>query len=222
MYIIRISRVCWDLLPLNFVNILPGDNLTVAQCQWNNFGIWADARVCLHYWVVIWVAGYCNPPTPPPPTTHPPHPLYCTVLGYVMDRIHMALRLYSVLDILLPPIIIIMQECSQALKTCKRLQSLSCGGVSNMLLVLSITFVIKYICGCMCSTDPFRSRWLKGYIHCSCYYHYQIEDISLPHCYHIFCGRVSEMLVASYSVTYCIYIPGKLGFLFTSLLCSLW
>ena len=21
-----------------------------------------DARVCLHYWVVIWVAGYCNPP----------------------------------------------------------------------------------------------------------------------------------------------------------------
>ena len=30
-------------------------------------GIWTDARVCLHYWVVIWVAGYCNPP------------LYCTV-----------------------------------------------------------------------------------------------------------------------------------------------
>ena len=32
-------------------------------------GIWTDTRVCLHYWVVIWVDGYCNPP------------LYCTVLG---------------------------------------------------------------------------------------------------------------------------------------------
>ena len=27
-------------------------------------GIWTDARVCLHYWVVIWVAGFCNPPPP--------------------------------------------------------------------------------------------------------------------------------------------------------------
>ena len=66
-----------------------------------------------------------------------------------MGRIHMALRSYSVLDILLPPIIIIIQECSQALKACKRLYSLSCGGVSNMLLVLSITFVIK-IYGVVC------------------------------------------------------------------------
>ena len=77
-------------------------------------GIWTDARVCLHYWVVIWVAGYSNPPPPPPP-------YIAQFLGYVMGRIHMALRSYSVLDILLPPIIIIMQECSQALKSCKRL-----------------------------------------------------------------------------------------------------
>ena len=61
----------------------------------------------------------------------------------------MALRSYSVLDILLPPITIIIQECSQALKTCKRLSSLSCGGVFNMLLVLSITFDIK-IYGIVC------------------------------------------------------------------------
>ena len=33
-------------------------------------GIWTDARVCVHYWVVIWVAGYCDPPTS-----------YCTVFG---------------------------------------------------------------------------------------------------------------------------------------------
>ena len=24
-------------------------------------GIGTDARVCLHYWVIIWFAGYCNP-----------------------------------------------------------------------------------------------------------------------------------------------------------------
>ena len=32
-------------------------------------GIWSDAWVCLHYWVVIWVAGWFN--------CH----LYCTVYG---------------------------------------------------------------------------------------------------------------------------------------------
>ena len=48
-------------------------------------------------------------------------PYIAQFLGYVMGRIHLALRPYSVLDILLPPIIIIMQEYSQALKTCKRL-----------------------------------------------------------------------------------------------------
>ena len=61
----------------------------------------------------------------------------------------MALRSYSVLDILLPTIIIIMQECSQALEICRSSRSLSCGGVSNMLLVLSITFVIT-IYGVVC------------------------------------------------------------------------
>ena len=48
-------------------------------------------------------------------------PYIAQFLGYVMGRIHMALRSYSVLDILLPPIIIFIQECSQSLKTCKRL-----------------------------------------------------------------------------------------------------
>ena len=59
----------------------------------------------------------------------------------------MAVRSYSLLDILLPTIIIIMQECSQALSTCKCLWTLSCGGVSNMLLVLSITFAIATYMG---------------------------------------------------------------------------
>ena len=50
----------------------------------------------------------------------------------------------------------------------------SCGGVSNMLIVLSITFYFHYnIWGCICSTGPFKYRWLKGYIYSSCYYHHQ-------------------------------------------------
>ena len=39
----------------------------------------------------------------------------------------------------------------------------------------------------MCSTGPFKYRWLKGYIYSSCYYHHQIVSIHLSHCllYHI-------------------------------------
>ena len=97
----------------------------------------------------------------------------------------MALRSYSVLYILLPTIIIIIQECSQALELCKCLWSLSCGGVPNMLLVLSIIFHFHwYIWGCICSTGPFQFKWLRGYIHNSCYYHHQIGRINLTH-YHI-------------------------------------
>ena len=67
----------------------------------------------------------------------------------------------------------------------------------------------------------FQFRWLRGYIHSSCYHHHQIGSINLTH-HHIFRGCVPEMFVASYSVTYCIYIPGKPGFCFSLLLCSLW
>ena len=64
-----------------------------------------------------WISNHHHP--------HPhPTPYIAQFLGYVMGRIHMTLRSYSVLDILLPPIIIIMQECSQTLKTYKRLQIL--------------------------------------------------------------------------------------------------
>ena len=62
--------------------------------------------------------------------------------------------------------------------------TVSCGGVFNMLLVLSITFYIHYnIWGYMCSTGPFQYRWLKGYIYSSCYYHHQIGSIHLAQCY---------------------------------------
>ena len=66
----------------------------------------------------------------------------------------------------------------------------------------------------------FSSRWFKGYIYSSCYYH-QIGSIRLSHCYHIFpwlCAR---------DVSYIIFCHllhnrfGKTGNLFSLLLCSL-
>ena len=54
------------------------------------------------------------------------------------------------------------QDNSHGLNVCR----VSCGGVFNMLLVLSITFYFHYnIWSCMCSTGPFQYRWLKGYIY---------------------------------------------------------
>ena len=102
----------------------------------------------------------------------------------------------------------------------------SCGGVFNMLLVLSITFYFHYnIWGCTCSTGPFQYWWLKGYINSSCYYHHhdhQIGSIHLSHCYHIF------QWLCAWDVCYIIFCyllhihSGKTGNLFSSLLCSLW
>ena len=87
-------------------------------------------------------------------------------------------------------------------------------GVPNMQLVLSITFHFYwYIYGCVCSTGPFQFRWL--------------EDVSIAHVIIIIKSEVStlpiiiffrvcvpEMFVTSYSVTYCIYIAGKMDFVF--------
>ena len=56
----------------------------------------------------------------------------------------MALRSYSVLDILLPSIINIMQNYSQALNTYIYVWRVSCGGVFDMLLVLSNTFYFHH------------------------------------------------------------------------------
>ena len=49
-----------------------------------------------------------------------------------------------------------------------------------------INWNTSQIRGCVCSTGPFQFRWLKGYIHCSCYYHHQIGSINLTLSYHIF------------------------------------
>ena len=90
-----------------------------------------------------------------------------------------------------------------------------------MLLVLSITFYFHYnISGCICSTGPFKYRWLKGYIYSSCYYHHQIGSIHLSHCFHMF-----PWLCAWDVAIFChwLYIhSGKTGNLFSLKLCSLW
>ena len=95
--------------------------------------------------------------------------------------------------------------------------------VSNMLLVLSITFYFHYnIWGCMCSTVPFNCEWLKVYIYSSCFYHHQIGNIHLSHCFHIF------PWLCAWDVCYIIFChllyihPGKPGNLFSLVLCSLW
>ena len=102
-----------------------------------------------------------------------------------------------------------MQDCSRTwphINVCR----VSCGGVVNMLLFLSIIFYLHFnIWGCIYSTGPFQLRWLKGYLHSSCYYHHQIGSIHLSHCYHIFPWLCAWDVVTSYSVTYCIYNPGK-------------
>ena len=50
-----------------------------------------------------------------------------------------------------------------------------------------LPFIFITIYGVVCvQLAHFSSRWLKGYIHSSCYYHHQIGSIHLSHCYHIF------------------------------------
>ena len=134
----------------------------------------------------------------------------------------MALRSCSVLDILLPSITTLCKTTHRHwiyINVCR----VSCGGVFNMLLVLSITFYFHYnISGCMYSTGPFQYRWLKRNIYSSCYYHHQIGSIHLSHCYHIF------PWLCAWDVCYIIFChllhirSGKNGNLFSLLLCSLW
>ena len=89
--------------------------------------------------------------------------------------------------------------------------------------VLSITFYFYYnIWGYMCSTGPFKHRWLKGFIYSSCYYHHQIGSIHLSHCFHIF-PWLCVWDVCYIIFCHLLYIySGKTGNLFSLVLCSLW
>ena len=68
---------------------------------------------------------------------------------------------------------------------------------------------------------PISFRWLRGYIHSSCYYHHQIGSINLTH-YHIFPWLCAWDVSC---ITFCrlLHIHSrKIGILFSLSLCSLW
>ena len=81
-----------------------------------------------------------------------------------------------------------------------------------MLLVLWITFVIKiYGVVCVQLTHFSSGDWKDIFIvHVIIIIKSEVSTFLIVIIF--FRGRVSEMFVTSYSVTYCIYIPGKLGF----------
>ena len=74
---------------------------------------------------------------------------------------------------------------------------------------------------CICSTGLFQFRWLKWYLHSSCYYHHQIGFINLSHCYQIL------LYLCAWDVSYIIFChllhihSGKNGILVSLSLCSL-
>ena len=85
----------------------------------------------------------------------------------------------------------------------------SCGGVFNMLLVLSITFYFHYnIRGCMCQLAHFIIGDWKDISIANAIIIIKSEVSTFPIVIMFFRGCVSEMFVISYSITYCIYIPG--------------
>ena len=114
-----------------------------------------------------------------------------------------------------------MQKCSQALKICKCLRSLSCGGVFNT-LVLSITFVIiMYGVVCVQLAHFSLGDWKDISIN-HVIIIIKLEISTLPIVVICIRGCLPEMFVTPYSVSYCIYIPGKQGILCSLRLCSLW
>ena len=130
----------------------------------------------------------------------------------------MALMLYAVLDIYCLPL---SSLCKTTLRHWNHINvwRVSCGGVSNMLLVLSITVYFHYnIRGCVWLTGPFQYRLLKGYIYCSAHViviiksevsTFTIVIIFFRVCHIIFCHLLRMR-------------SGKAGNLFSLLLCRLW
>ena len=73
----------------------------------------------------------------------------------------------------------------------------------------------------MCSTGPSQLRWLRVYIHSSCYHHHQIGSINLTH-YHIF-PWLCAWDVCCIIFCHLLHVhSGKTRILFSLLLCRLW
>ena len=88
--------------------------------------------------------------------------------------------------------------------------------VGPMNLAIWVLYLFCNIWVFMCSTDPFKFRWLNGYI-CNSLCHYQIRNITRPQSsVFVYLDWLYYFIVSCF-----IYIQGKL-FLFTLLLCILW
>ena len=149
--------------------------------------------VCLHYLVVIWVAGYFNPP------------YIAQFMGCVIGRIRYGLKVVFCFR----HFTVYHYHHNSRVLT----------GIENNYLSYSLIYIYIHIC-----------IYIYGVV-CVQLAHFNLgdwEDISIVHVIIIIKSEVStlpiiiiitrgcvpEMFVASYSVTYCIYIPGKSGFCF--------
>ena len=91
-------------------------------------GIWTDAWVCLHY---KWQSGLLDILI---------SPYIAQFMGCVIGRIHCGLKVVFCFRHITAYHYHHNSRVLTGIGICKCLWSLSCGGVSNMLLVLSITF----------------------------------------------------------------------------------
>ena len=150
--------------------------------------------------MAIWVAGYFD------------SPYIAQFMECATGRIHYGLKIVLCFRHFIAYHYYHKARVLTTLKICKCWWSLTCRGVSNMLLVLSITFHCHYyIGGCMCLTGPFQLRWLKGYINSTCYYHHQIGSVNLTHCYHCYIFPWLYAWDGCYIIFCHLYIPGKPG-----------
>ena len=130
-------------------------------------------------------------PPPPPPS------LYCRVFGVCHGQDTYGLKVVYCFRHFTASHIHNYSRVERALKTCKRLLSLSCGCVSNMLLVLSITNVIK-IYGVVCvQLTHFSSGDWKDIFIAHVIIIIKSEVATFPIVIIFFRGRVSEMFVTS-------------------------
>ena len=103
-------------------------------------------------------------------------------------RTHHDLKVVFCLGMLLPTIIILIRNLSQALHTYRDLDCLLC--------------LLWNIWGCMCSTDSFKFWWPRGYIRSSSYdHHHHLESGNLCHSCHIFLYFVFDVVVPSYCLS---------------------
>ena len=87
------------------------------------------------------------------------------------------------------------------------LLGIPCRECLNVVSSLGYLFYLCNVWGCMYTTIPFKFRGSRRYICNPSYCHKQIGSIKLSHYFHFFFrGCMSEVVAASYSISYYIYI----------------